>query len=99
LAGFRTVGWAKGTLLFRAVSDFFEDVVEEWIAALLAHLGFKPKANSSSPLKRTKGLPVSGFHPVLTGFGDEPWFFKPGWIGRLNELTIELVRTDDYEFK
>jgi hypothetical protein len=50
-----------------------EDAVGEFIAALLAHLGFKPKAKSSSPLKRTKDVVASAFQPVLTGFSDEPW--------------------------
>jgi hypothetical protein len=40
-----------------------------WLAALVAHLGLKPKANSSSPLKRTKILDKLALKPVKTGFG------------------------------
>jgi hypothetical protein len=40
---------------------FGQDAVGELFAVLLAHLGLKPKANSSSPLKRTEDLAISAF--------------------------------------
>jgi hypothetical protein len=59
----------------------FKNAVAEDRAAFLAHLGFKPKANRSSPLvgadigadfpqgKRTKNLATPALQPVSTGFG------------------------------
>jgi hypothetical protein len=54
------------------------------LAALLAHLGFKPKAKSSSPLKRTEELSTSAFQPILTGFamGIEIYFGAGQSVGR-----------------
>jgi hypothetical protein len=39
------------------------EITSQPLAALPAHLGLKPKAKSSSPLKRTKDVAVSAFNP------------------------------------